>query len=465
MLPAVPLPPDLLRRDPEEASRRIALGLLDAVCSVRGRLDDASDADALHDYRVAMRRLRSILRSYGDLLGGKRIKKLRRALSELQRSTGQGRDAEVALAWLGPQREELGQGQLVGFDWLVARFTNRRRTTMGHVGGKHSRGFEALEKRLRRALLDMQVDLRDQRQRPPFAIDYATRIRQHFATVEARLAQVKSVDDADELHEARIAAKRFRYLVEPARAYTSGAKAVIKQLKHLQDILGDLNDTRMLAGEVDPSLEEGALARARRLGVEEVARRNRARQLALYGELEQHWVHEGLLALRKLMEGLACEIEAAVNEGLEIERKFLLTGRPEIPDGVKTKTIDQGYLPGETLRERVRKIVVGDSVQYVRTIKSGVGVSRFELEEETTQPIFDVLWGLTEGCRLRKIRHVVPVGDRVWEIDEFLDRDLYLAEIELQSADEVVEPPAWLAGVIDRDVTEDGAYTNLMLAR
>jgi CYTH domain-containing protein len=64
-----------------------------------------------------------------------------------------------------------------------------------------------------------------------------------------------------------------------------------------------------------------------------------------------------------------------------------------------------------------------------------------------------------------KRRYVVADGTRRWEIDEFTDRLLHLAEIELASADETVEPPAWLVPYLVRDVTDEDEYTNLVLSR
>jgi CYTH domain-containing protein len=65
---------------------------------------------------------------------------------------------------------------------------------------------------------------------------------------------------------------------------------------------------------------------------------------------------------------------------------------------------------------------------------------------------------------LRKRRYRVPQGDLVWEIDQFLDRDLVLAEVELPGPRSEVSIPEWLRPHILREVTEDPAYTNAHLA-
>ena len=103
--------------------------------------------------------------------------------------------------------------------------------------------------------------------------------------------------------------------------------------------------------------------------------------------------------------------------------------------------------------------------KFVRTVKTGEGLERFELEEETSHELFDALWPLTEGCRVEKRRYDVPVGDFVWEIDEFTDRELFLAEVELPTRDTQAELPEWLAEVVVEEVTGDPAYVNLNLAK
>ena len=95
----------------------------------------------------------------------------------------------------------------------------------------------------------------------------------------------------------------------------------------------------------------------------------------------------------------------------------------------------------------------------------GKGLARVELEDETDAALFDRLWPLTEGRRVRKRRYRVREGERVWEIDQFLDRELVLAEVELPSVEAAVELPAWLRPHVVREVTEEAEYKNENLAR
>jgi CYTH domain-containing protein len=67
---------------------------------------------------------------------------------------------------------------------------------------------------------------------------------------------------------------------------------------------------------------------------------------------------------------------------------------------------------------------------------------------------------------VRKRRYSIrESADVVWEVDEFLDRDLVLAEIELPTKDTRFELPQWLQEVLDREVTDEPEYWNARLAQ
>jgi CYTH domain-containing protein len=159
-------------------------------------------------------------------------------------------------------------------------------------------------------------------------------------------------------------------------------------------------------------------------------------------------------------------VAADPSDDREIERKYLLRALPDRVRDADSLEIDQGYLPGVRINERIRRARGPGGVKYYRTMKFGAGMDRLELEDETTEEFFDATWPLTRGARVWKRRYLVPEGELVWEIDEFLDRSgLWLAEIELDHVDQVVPIPDWLAPSVVREVTFEKGYTNRALAR
>lgn len=170
--------------------------------------------------------------------------------------------------------------------------------------------------------------------------------------------------------------------------------------------------------------------------------------------------------------------------GIEIERKYLLDRLPPLPPGAEQWAIEQGYLlPAAQKFEvdvrrgtlaandvefafgRLRRTGMPDgSIVLTHTVKTGSGVRRSEHEREITAREFELHWPRTEGRRIRKTRWRVPHGDVVWEIDDLENGWIALAEVELETPDQPVSPPGWLAPHIVREVTDDPSFTNSALA-
>jgi CYTH domain-containing protein len=153
--------------------------------------------------------------------------------------------------------------------------------------------------------------------------------------------------------------------------------------------------------------------------------------------------------------------------GMEIERKFLLSGVPPTMRFARREAIRQGYLAldGDT-EVRIRISPEG----AVLTIKAGRGGVRVEEELRLDTRQAEALWELTAGRRLQKTRRRVRLAvagsgrDLVAEIDEYagaLD-GLVVAEVEFpgEEAARAFEPPAWFG----RELTDDWRYANRSLA-
>lgn len=145
----------------------------------------------------------------------------------------------------------------------------------------------------------------------------------------------------------------------------------------------------------------------------------------------------------------------------EIERKFLVQGDAwrALASG---RYYCQGYIPTQG-NQTVRVRIIGD--QGYLTLKGPTrGISRSEFEYEI--PGADARAILSELCQrplIEKHRHKIPVGNVVWEVDEFLgeNQGLLLAEVELSHPDQTVELPGWIGA----EVTGDPRYYNSNLVQ
>ena len=460
-----------------------------AVSAAAARLGQPGDVEALHDFRVALRRFRSLLRAYRDLTDAAIPLRLRRRLRQLARATNLSRDLEVKLGWLEGERAELKPRERTGERWLAERLT----------GERVNADKEALEL-VARDLAPLIAALTDRLDDVPpstgigamaFARFVADLVREQTHELELSLQRVGAIIDQEEAHDARIAGKRVRYLLEPLAATVPLALELVSRLKAMQDLLGDMHDADVAAHLIAGAMEEAAQERGKRVaerlrtagstldttvmrrerrldpmpGLMALAQKVQARREAAWTELERDWLPHARPRLLEPLISLAHSLDRKAPGDIEIERKYLLSALPERVRSETPAEIDQGYLPGEKIHERLRRVASRGGTKWYRTVKLGVGVVRQEFEELIAEELFHALWALTEGRRVSKRRYRIPDGQLVWEIDEFTDRDLVLAEVELPTADYVPHPPEWLANYLTRDVTDDAQFVNINLAK
>ena len=147
--------------------------------------------------------------------------------------------------------------------------------------------------------------------------------------------------------------------------------------------------------------------------------------------------------------------------GIEIERKFLLTGT-DWKALAKGTPYRQGYL-NSTKERTVRVRTIAD--KGFLTIKGiSVGATRVEYEYEIPRNDADAL--LNELCEkplIEKNRYKIVHQGFTWEVDEFFGENdgLVVAEIELESEEQSFEKPEW----VGKEVTGDQRYFNSSLIK
>ena len=144
--------------------------------------------------------------------------------------------------------------------------------------------------------------------------------------------------------------------------------------------------------------------------------------------------------------------------GTEIERKFLVREGAWREAGAETYR--QGYL--STVKERTVRVRTINDKGYLTVKGVSVGASRLEFEYEI--PVADadeLLDSLCERPLIEKKRYKLDHGGLTWEIDVFFgdNEGLVVAEVELQSEDQLFERPEW----VREEVTNDSRYFNANL--
>jgi CHAD domain-containing protein len=210
--------------------RRLAEAVLHQTPNVlRG-----DDARAAHDMRVALRRLRTLLRSLRRCYRRRPYRRVRRELRALARRLGTVRDADVHLAAL---RSALGGATLDEADGIA-------------------HAIEALHERRRRGLSRFAIELsqfdRDYllsfiesaRSEQTLQAFFPTAVARRLRTFGLALEEGLASEGTPRLHAARIAGKRLRYLLEAFRSLcTDAARPALASLELVQDRLGTLIDS------------------------------------------------------------------------------------------------------------------------------------------------------------------------------------------------------------------------------
>jgi CHAD domain-containing protein len=279
---------ELLERPSDEACRVVALGYLDDAVAARGKL--GSDGEALHDLRVALRRLRSTLRAYRASIGRPLGERQRRRLRAIVDATSEARDAEVLIGLYDEEAARLDPAERESAGWWRARLEAEKAAGYGDTEGRLDH-FAALEQRLRRRLSRVSIDL----QRPHRQEHALGELMEaHIDDVEDDLSELRSPDQVEEAHAARISVKRLRYLIEP---FKGDAKigALVTPCKVLQDLLGDLHDAHVAIERVRRLLAEPATPALARDGLAALAVRLELRQLRLYRVVESEWLRQDRL--------------------------------------------------------------------------------------------------------------------------------------------------------------------------
>lgn len=153
--------------------------------------------------------------------------------------------------------------------------------------------------------------------------------------------------------------------------------------------------------------------------------------------------------------------------GIEIERKFLVTDDSWRAAAHAVIPMAQGYIndmaamDSGAQKASVRVRIQGEEA-YLNIKSRELGHTRQEYDYPVPVNEARELLALCVGGLIDKRRHLVHHDGLLWEVDEFLgdNAGLVVAEVELESADQVFAKPDW-AGA---EVTDELRYYNLALA-
>jgi CHAD domain-containing protein len=216
------------------------------------RLLSGEDEAAVHDFRVALRRTRTLLEVGRPIFGRFHANEVRSALREVQRASGALRDEEVLLELLGSiEGPAGGANRLPPYARDIGTWIESRRRRERRLRGALRRKVREGELDRGRHLLAAMVAFRVKPSRDRRVTKFARRAVEE-ARREVEHRQRVPSHDPEALHDLRIAYKRLRYTVE---AFASVLPADLVQLAQaatrLQNRLGRLHDVELAIGCVE----------------------------------------------------------------------------------------------------------------------------------------------------------------------------------------------------------------------
>ena len=230
----------------DAGARQIHLALLEIMLSNQSGLQANLDSEFLHDFRVAVRRTRSLLGQIKQVFGEDAVNHFSSEFSWLGKLTGPPRDLDVLMLTLRERRRQI---PFEGFEAVIAFLEQKRRE-------EHVRLVEALTgERFKRLTSEWQAFLQQPASQPPSApnarrpladvvFERAWRLSRKIGRLAAGLDEATA---AEAVHDLRVRAKKLRYLVDvtPGSGEDANLKRVLVALKALQRVLGDFNDAHV----------------------------------------------------------------------------------------------------------------------------------------------------------------------------------------------------------------------------
>ena len=231
---------------------------------------EGADPEGVHQLRVAVRRIRAVLKAARFDDGGVLLAELRWFFGEL----GPLRDLDVLLDRFRGDTDGFSPEEMVAFERLLKglrteRGVARRRVTRALRGKRYGRLLETL------AVTDVHPAAEK-------GVDLVAEVARPYRKLR-KAVLIAGPDPADEvLHDLRIRGKKLRYAAELA-APTGGkpVRRLVKATKRLQDVLGEHQDACVAETRVRGLVAEDA---AEAFIAGRLVERERARQATARGE-------------------------------------------------------------------------------------------------------------------------------------------------------------------------------------
>ena len=239
--------------------RKLALRHLNRFISLEAKVLKGDDPDAIHDMRVASRRLQQVLDLIFPTPLPREARRLRRKIRRCRRALGDVRNCDVLLEHVERRLGRRRSSHREAWAAVKQHLQERRSESFARAIRKLSKLNLAVFYMRTKAILDRLGPKSDQGQiaQPPahpngallepFPMRLAKALIGVWNEFEKQVAASQSDPSATSIHAARIGAKRLRYLLEVvSQLGMPGSAQALAWLRKIQQHLGDWHDMEVL---------------------------------------------------------------------------------------------------------------------------------------------------------------------------------------------------------------------------
>ncbi|MGD0125534.1 MAG: CHAD domain-containing protein [Terriglobia bacterium] len=239
--------------------RKLALRHLNRFISLEAKVLKGEDPDAIHDMRVASRRLQQILDLIFPAPLPREARRLRRKIRRCRRALGDVRNCDVLLEHAERRLARRRSSNREALTAVKQYIQERRSESFTRAIRKLSKLNLAVFYMRTKAILDRLGPKADQGHialppahtngvvLEPFPARLAQALVRVWNEFEKQVAVSQSDPRATSIHAARIGAKRLRYLLEVVSQFgMPGSSQALAWLRRIQQHLGDWHDMEVL---------------------------------------------------------------------------------------------------------------------------------------------------------------------------------------------------------------------------
>ncbi|MBN2241639.1 MAG: CHAD domain-containing protein [Acidobacteria bacterium] len=239
-------PPPEVRPDQGDrtAVSDLARYILDRVRHFEPGVVEDEDPEILHQYRVSLRRMRSLTALLKQVFTGQERETIRVCLKQAMQITNRLRDLDVQINEVRALGPSIPDALQTGLDQIMQR-----------LRGERELEFQSVRKRLEAAEFEARFGpvsaILDENKGPvPKKISdlLAPAILKRYQKIAQDTAKIEGEIKPNQLHGLRVSFKKLRYLVDffPQLLCRDPVKPLLKDLKKLQTLLGRYNDLCVL---------------------------------------------------------------------------------------------------------------------------------------------------------------------------------------------------------------------------